>query len=98
MNMGTPGTLLEALINGILTCPANELPQNLERHAKDFISQGLTAAMIRYGDDPTAREALDYLSALWNMDRGPAAQMWRAIQSNDIRLLTELLRSHPDVA
>jgi hypothetical protein len=97
-NVGTPSTLFEALINGILMGPANQLPQNIENHAKDFLSQSLTTAMLRYGDDPKAREALDFLCATWGIGKSHDTQIWSAIQSGDLKLLTDLLRSHPDVA
>lgn len=60
---GTPKSLLEAIINGMLCGPMSEVPQNIDKHVMDFINQKFAWAEFAYADDPSALEAIRSLAA-----------------------------------
>lgn len=60
---GTPKTLLEAIIDGMLIGEFKDAPQNIESAVVDFLNQKLGWAWLKYSDNPEVMNALYELTA-----------------------------------
>lgn len=93
LSKGTPTSLIQAIINGLLCGQMNDAPENIELSVKDFLSQGLTKAAYRYENSPEALEAIQYLIALWDIGekREPSSRLVAAILASDVNTVAEEL-------
>lgn len=92
-NQGTPHSLLEAVINALVSTPMRQAPESLEMHVKDFLAQGLTAALLKYDHSPEAIEAIEGLIKLWGIGqkRQAPSELVQAVLTGDVQTVADQL-------